>query len=119
MRTDAYSMLEKVSKELKLADYTLTRIVTSGTDHFTKLKVTTAQEVNIYRDHIQKHGLRAAQHNQNIKKPFTRLDIIDTHPLQVLIQAEGRRGHCKLVLRGKIPDELQMYASEIYQDPTE
>jgi len=49
-------MLEKVSKELKLTDYNLTRLVTSGTDHFIKLKVTTAIEVNAYREFIQKNG---------------------------------------------------------------
>lgn len=38
---DAHSMLESISKELKLTDYTLSRCITSGTDHFTKLEVTT------------------------------------------------------------------------------
>ena len=46
LNTDADEMLQKVSKDLKLTDYTLSRIVTSGTDHFTKLKVTTTEEVN-------------------------------------------------------------------------
>ena len=44
--------------------------------------------------------------------------MTDSHPQQCLIQAEGRRGYCKLKIRGKISDELVMYASEIYQDPT-
>lgn len=39
------------------------------------------------------------------------------NPIYCLIKSEGRRGHCKLVIRGKIPDDLRMFASEIYQDP--
>ena len=35
LKTDTHGMLEKVSKDLKLTDYTLSRCVTSGTDHFT------------------------------------------------------------------------------------
>ena len=34
-----------------------------------------------------------------------------------MITAENKRGVCKLVVRGKIPEELTMYASEVYQDP--
>lgn len=44
--------------------------------------------------------------------------MTDTRPSQCLIQAEGRRGYCKLKIRGKISDALVLYASEIYQDPT-
>ena len=52
-------------------------------------------------------------------RPYTRVEIIDQNPVQCLIQADGRRGQCKLVIRGKIPSELRLYASEIYTDPTE
>lgn len=38
---NASAMLDKVAKDLKRTDYKLSRIVTSGTDHFSKLKVTT------------------------------------------------------------------------------
>lgn len=33
-------MLDKVAKDLKRTDYKLSRLVTSGIDHFIKLKVT-------------------------------------------------------------------------------
>ena len=38
---DAEGMLSKVAKDLKRTDYRLSRLVTAGTDHFIKLKVTT------------------------------------------------------------------------------
>lgn len=47
---DAHGMLESISKELKLTDYTLSRCITSGTDHFTKLDVTTQASIKLYRD---------------------------------------------------------------------
>ena len=40
-----------------MTDYTLSRIVTSGTDHFIKLLITTLAEVNTYKDY-----LHAVQH---------------------------------------------------------
>ena len=52
LNTDADEMLQKVSKDLKLTDYTLSRIVTSGTDHFIKLKATTNADVNSFRDYL-------------------------------------------------------------------
>ena len=51
LNTDADEMLQKVSKDLKLTDYTLSRIVTSGTEHFIRLKTTTTADVNTYRDY--------------------------------------------------------------------
>ena len=38
---NAEEMLKKVNKDLKLTDYTLCHIVTSGFSHFKKLRVTT------------------------------------------------------------------------------
>jgi len=90
--------------------------VTSGTDHFTKLSITTQNAVRIYREDV-------ANPNKNysdwIQKPFTRLEIIDQNPIQCLVQAEGRRGYCKIVIKGKIPNELKLFVSEIIQDPSE
>lgn len=52
-QTDTIAMLEQISKDIKLTDYTLSRCITSGTDHFIKLKVTTIEEVKEYRNKIQ------------------------------------------------------------------
>ena len=52
-------------------------------------------------------------------QPFTRLEVIDNNPLQCIVQAEGRRGSIKIVLRGKLPNDFKIFASDIYQDPTE
>ena len=52
-------------------------------------------------------------------KPFTKIEIIDQNPVQCLIPAENRKGKCKMIIRGKIPDELRLFASEIYQNPDE
>lgn len=49
---DAKGMLQKFSKELKLTDYKLNQCLTSGTEHFTHLRVTTAEEVQTYREHL-------------------------------------------------------------------
>ena len=38
--TDTEAMLVKVAKDLKRTDYKLLHLVTSGTNHLTKLKVT-------------------------------------------------------------------------------
>lgn len=100
-----------------MTDYTLSRIVTSGTDHFTKLLVTTTAEVNQYKDWL--HALKVANEKQRKKlpiampKPFTRLEIIG-HPVQCKILSENKRGLCRLVIRGKIPSDLTLYASEVY-----
>ena len=103
-------MLEKVAKDLKLTDYSLSRCVTSGTDHFIKLMVTNQIDVKAYKDYL----LNPDRHKiKQPLKPFTRVEVIDGNPVQCLIQAEGRRGHCKLTIRGKIPDELKLFASEI------
>ena len=73
-------MLQKVSKELKMTDYTLSRIVTSGTDHFIRLKTTTTEEVNTYRDYL--HAVKYANEKQRkrlpamMPSPFTKLEII-------------------------------------------
>ena len=97
--------------------------MTIGTEHFIRLKVTTLDEVQAYREQIGLQKLQSSKKGTPAKaiynRPFTRVEIIDQNPVQCLIQAEGRRGHCKLVIRGKIPDELRMYASEVYQDPDE
>ena len=122
LHTDADEMLQKVSKELKMTDYTLSRIVTSGTDHFIRLKTTTVEEVNTYRDYL--HAVKHANEKQRkrlpamMPSPFTRLEIIG-YPIQCKVMAENKRGHCKLIIRGKVPDDLTLYASEVYQDPNE
>ena len=51
-------MLKQVAKDLKLTDYNLSRVVTSGTEHFIKLRVTTQLEVKAYRDRIKQMQLR-------------------------------------------------------------
>lgn len=43
--TDTFAMLEQISKDIKTTDYTLSRCITSGTDHFIKLKVATIEEI--------------------------------------------------------------------------
>ena len=52
-------------------------------------------------------------------RPFTRLELIDQNPLQCMVTGDGRRGTIRLVMRGKLPDDLKLCASEIYQDPNE
>ena len=82
VNTDANGMLAKVAKDLKLTDYNLSRCVTSGTDHFIKLMVTTIDEVRAYRDYIQN------PHKAKFKtpiKPFSRVEVIDQNPVQCLI----------------------------------
>lgn len=44
---------------------------------------------------------------------------MDKNPLQCLVLAEERRGHCKIIIKGKVPDDLTCRVSEILQDPTE
>ena len=36
-----------------------------------------------------------------------------------MVAGDGRRGTIRMVMRGKLPDDFKIYASEIYQDPTE
>lgn len=48
-KTDTGDMLQRIGKDLKRTDYRLSRIVTSGTDHFSKLKVTNQQEIKDYK----------------------------------------------------------------------
>ena len=50
--TNAHDMLEKVAKDLKLTGYNLSRCVTSGTDHFIKLTITTLGEIKEYREYL-------------------------------------------------------------------
>ena len=50
---DAEEMLKKVNKDLKLTDYTLCHIVTSGFSHFKKLRVTTTEAVEAYIEQIK------------------------------------------------------------------
>ena len=49
---DAEGMLQKVSKDLKLTDYRLSRCVTSGTEHFIPLQITNQDEVQVYREYM-------------------------------------------------------------------
>ena len=84
MQTDANFLLEKVSKELKLTDYTLSRVVTSGTDHFIKLAVTTQEKLTIYRERIAKSANKMTS-SEGFVKPFTRVEIIDQNPIQCLV----------------------------------
>ena len=50
---NAEEMLKKVNKDLKLTDYTLCHIVTSGFSHFKKLRVTTTEAVEAYIEFIK------------------------------------------------------------------
>lgn len=50
MTTDTEAMLSQVAKDLKRTDYKLSRLVTSGTDHFLKLRITSQQEILNYKD---------------------------------------------------------------------
>lgn len=45
-------MLQKVSKDIKITDYTLNRLVCSGTDHFLKLAIVTSDDVKKYQDKV-------------------------------------------------------------------
>ena len=47
---DTKAMLAEMAKELKRTDYKLSRIVTSGTDHFMNLKVTTQAELKEFKE---------------------------------------------------------------------
>ena len=78
VNTDANGMLEKVAKDLKLTDYNLSRCVTSGTDHFIKLMVTTLNDVRAYRDYVQN---QAKYKYKPPSKPFTKVEIIDQNPI--------------------------------------
>lgn len=49
-----------------------------------------------------------------VVRPFTRVEIMDQNPVQCLVPAEGRRGQCKLVIKGKIPDEMKLFVSEVF-----
>ena len=80
---DAHGMLENIAKELKLAGYTLSRCITSGTDHFTRLEVTTQIEIRAYRDYISKQ--KSGKQFKIAPKPYTRLEIMDKNPLQCLV----------------------------------
>ena len=45
-------MIQQVSKEIKITDYTLNRLVCSGTDHFKKLAVVSGDEVKKYQQKV-------------------------------------------------------------------
>ena len=113
---DAEGMLSKVAKDLKRTDYRLSRLVTAGTDHFIKLKVTTQLEIEQYKENLANFKDYGGAEPE---LPFTRLEVIDQNPLQCMVTGDGRRGTIRMVMRGKLPDDLKLYASEIYQDPNE
>ena len=48
-----------------------------------------------------------------LPRPFSKVEILDQNPVLCMIQADGKRGSIKLVIRGKIPKDLQLFASEI------
>ena len=50
---------------------------------------------------------------------YTKLEIIDLNPLECMVVADGRRGSIRLILRGKLPEHLNVYASEMHSDPNE
>ena len=78
-------MLKKVAKDLKLTDYNLSRVVTSGTEHFIKLRVTNQKDVKAYREKIKAMQAGEEIDLDVLKRPFTRIEIIDQNPVQVLV----------------------------------
>ena len=78
-------MLKQVSKDLKLTDYNLSRVVTSGTEHFIKLKVTNQKDVKTYREIIKQMQAGEEIDFNAVQRPFTRIEIIDQNPVQVLV----------------------------------
>ena len=123
--------------------YKLSRCVTQGLEHFVALRVTTQEEIQTYIEKVyasagtrpgskgnfatSKSGPSRAQalavqySSADLAHlyPRTRLEILDQNPLNCVLYAEGRRGPAKCILRGKIPDDLQLLVSETHQEPTQ
>ena len=138
-KTDTASLLSKAAADLKLMNYNLSRCVTQGLEHFTTLKVTTQQDIQIYIDKVyasnaareraggkgnatSKSGATraqtlAAQYNTTELAnlyPRTRLEILDQNALNCVLYAEGRRGPAKCIFRGRIPSDLKLLVSETH-----
>ena len=71
---DTQAMLERVSKDLKRTDYKLLHLVTSGTDHLKKLKVTTQKGLLDFKEQQENYKLGRGQLPV---APWTKLEIID------------------------------------------
>ena len=80
-------MLKKVNKDLKLTDYTLCHIVTSGFSHFKKLRVTTTEAVEKYIEQIKalKSMNKDAIVGKPLPRPFSKVEILDQNPVLCMI----------------------------------
>jgi transcriptional regulator len=136
-QTFAKDNIEKLNEDIKLMQYRLTRIVSSGIEHFVDLKVSHVPDYGLELAKRRKEAKEIAQAvvsfeekpMENIKKAWNNLEIILDNPLNCVLRAGERTGKVKLVFSRvpssddnshkvtDLPEDFRFFVSENYQVP--
>ena len=103
--TDVQALLAESAKDLRSIDYSISRCVKTGEESFVKLRISTADELQEYRDYVREQMEHKEEQNKNNKnfdkekalaqiikghhkeEPWTEIQIIDGTSIIALVDA--------------------------------